>query len=217
MGRFIKKGGIIQAHPNCFKQQLTYPCVTFCLDPDGEYRIVTSYQKITSQPYRSLACSFPQKSIEYNSLLSIIRQLTDSLKLRKIFGIFTIDFIYHKEQNKFWVLGIDPYINDYTSSFYLFDLLMNGTYVSDKNMYLVESNSTNEQSSPQDRLSTRDYIFVPHMHHRNLSKIKIKDFFKEARLQQFNFDIGNKEGICVILLDQMASGVIGLLAVSDSK
>jgi len=55
------------------------------------------------------------------------------------------------------------------------------------------------------------------MHHRNLAKIKIKDFFKEARLEQFNFDIGNKEGICVILLDQMASGVIGLLAVSDSK
>lgn len=38
-----------------------------------------------------------------------------------------------------WVLDMDPYINDYTSSFFLFDILMNGSYFSDKNVYLVEN------------------------------------------------------------------------------
>lgn len=50
-----------------------------------------------------------------------------------------------------------------------------------------------------------------------MGKVKIKDFFRAARLEQFNFDVGNKEGVCVTLLDQLASGVIGLLAVAESK
>ncbi len=60
-------------------------------------------------------------------------------------------------------------------------------------------------------------MFVPHLHHRNLSKVKVKEFFKQARLEQFNFDIGNREGMCVMLLDQLASGLLGLLAVSPSR
>lgn len=50
-----------------------------------------------------------------------------------------------------------------------------------------------------------------------MGKVKIKDFFRAARLEQFNFDVGNKEGVCVTLLDQLASGVIGLLAVAENK
>ena len=48
----------------------------------------------------------------------------------------------------------------------------------------------------------------------NLGRVKIKDFFRAARLEQFNFDVGTKEGVCVTLLDQLASGVVGLLSVA---
>ncbi len=47
--------------------------------------------------------------------------------------------------------------------------------------------------------------------------MKIKDFFKAARMEQFNFDIGNREGVCILLLDQMVSGLLGLLAVAENK
>jgi hypothetical protein len=53
--------------------------------------------------------------------------------------------------------------------------------------------------------------------HSNLGKVKIKDFFRAARLEQFNFDVGNKEGVCVTLLDQLASGVVGLLSVAETR
>lgn len=36
-------------------------------------------------------------------------------------------------------------------------------------------------------------------------------------MEQFNFDIGNREGVCILLLDQMASGLLGLLAVAENK
>ena len=45
----------------------------------------------------------------------------------------------------------------------------------------------------------------------------MKEFFKQARLEQFNFDIANRDGICVMLLDQLGSGLLGLLAVSASR
>ena len=73
---------------------------------------------------------------------SAIRQICESFKLRKIFGYFTLDFICSDAslgvENNSWVIGLDPFINNYTASFFLFDILMGGTYFPDKNMYLVE-------------------------------------------------------------------------------
>lgn len=45
-------------------------------------------------------------------------------------------------------------------------------------------------------------------------KIKIRQFFKQARVERFNFDIGNKEGLCIMLLDALTSGTMSLMAVS---
>ena len=50
-----------------------------------------------------------------------------------------------------------------------------------------------------------------------MEKVRVKEFFKQARLEQFNFDIANRDGICVMLLDQLGSGLLGLLAVSASR
>ena len=55
---------------------------------------------------------------------------------------------------------------------------------------------------------------MPHFFNPNLHKLKIKEFFKRARLEQFNFDIAKKEGLCIMLLDQLTSGVMSLMSVS---
>jgi hypothetical protein len=119
------------------------------------------------------------------------------------------------------VLGIDPFVNDYAASFFLFDMLMDGAYIPEKNAYLVDGQGKEteetEEASLEDRIEGREYVFIPHLHHRNLSHVKVKDFFKQARLEQFNFDVANREGICVMLLDQLGSGLLGLLAVSPTR
>lgn len=53
--------------------------------------------------------------------------------------MFTIDFLVDKENNQHWVIGIDPFLNDYAASYHLFDMLMSGGYLDDKNIYLVET------------------------------------------------------------------------------
>lgn len=60
-----------------------------------------------------------------------------------MFGIFTVDFLVEKEEEKHWVLGIDPFLNDYAASFHLFDILMDGGYMQEKNVYLIDSQNQN--------------------------------------------------------------------------
>ena len=151
IGRFIKKGGIIEAKPPVENRcKLTFPCISFCVEPNGEYNIVTTYEKVMGSPFRSYACSFPQKSVEMSKVDSTIRQICDSFKMRKIFGHFTIDLLcYQNEkqtQQKIWVLDIDPFMNDYTCSFYLFDILMRGSYFPEKNIYLAENEAEDKLS-----------------------------------------------------------------------
>lgn len=55
-----------------------------------------------------------------------------------MFGVFTVDFLVEKETNKYWIIGIDPYLNDYAASYYLFDMLMAGSYMPEKNTYIVD-------------------------------------------------------------------------------
>jgi hypothetical protein len=68
-----------------------------------------------------------------------------------------------------------------------------------------------------DKLSSRKYTFIPYIHHDNLNTVKMKTFFKNARLENVNYDIQNKEGICILLVDQLSSGVLGLLAINREK
>ena len=65
----------------------------------------------------------------------------ESFKLRKLFGYFTLDFVmYEKDSShKSWVVDIDPYLNNFTSSYFIFDTLMEGSFFPEKNLYLIET------------------------------------------------------------------------------
>jgi hypothetical protein len=210
------------------------------MEPDGDLKLFSTYEKILSQPFRSVACSFPQKSLTYEQIMSLCRQLAESFKIRKLFGYFTVDLIFYQKehQTKFWVIGIEPFLNNYAASFYLFDALMEGKFIQDKGVYLAETyleetkdsdsltvrtsatedrRSANYTEASQMGLVTREYIFVPHFLNKNFSRINIKEFFKQARIEEFNFDIAQKSGVCMMLFDELASGEMGLMAVSENR
>ena len=71
--------------------------------------------------------------------MSLCRQLTESFKIRKLFGYFTVDLVcYEKDgQQKYWVTGLEPFLNNYAASYYLFDALMEGKYIQEKGLYLA--------------------------------------------------------------------------------
>lgn len=41
----------------------------------------------------------------------------------------------------------------------------------------------------------------------------MKNFFKMARLEGISYDLQEKKGICMLLVDQLSSGVLGLLSI----
>jgi hypothetical protein len=56
-------------------------------------------------------------------------------------------------------------------------------------------------------------MVLPYIHHEHLNSVKMKTFFKMARLEGINYDLKDKKGMCIMLVDQLSSGVIGLLSV----
>lgn len=99
--------------------------------------------------FRGIGCAFPQKSVDFADLNSLCRKVCESLKIRKIFGNFTLDIVSHKQSSRWWVIDMDPYINDYTSSYYLFDLLMTGSFFPEKNLYLIQHEDTVSHATKQ--------------------------------------------------------------------
>jgi hypothetical protein len=115
---------------------------------------------------------------------------------------------------------------------------MEGKFIQDKGVYLAETyveetkdsdaltvrtsatedrRSANYTEASQMGLVAREYIFVPHFLNKNFSRINIKEFFKQARIEEFNFDIAQKNGVCMMLFDELASGEMGLMAVSENR
>ena len=86
----------------------------------------------------------------------------------------------------------------------MFDALMEGKFLQEKGVYLAEvygeeqkdsdsitvrtsatedRRSANYTENSQSGLVTREYIFVPHFLNKNFSRINIKEFFKQARIE----------------------------------
>lgn len=63
------------------------------MDPLGEFTLVSCYEKITTHSHRTIASAFPQTVMSTAAIHNVIRQLCDAFKLRKIFGVFTVDFL----------------------------------------------------------------------------------------------------------------------------
>lgn len=56
---------------------------------------------------------------------------------------------------------------------------------------------------------------MPFVYHEQLTSVKMKTFFKMARLEGISYDIQGKKGICMVLVDQLSSGVLGVLVVGE--
>jgi hypothetical protein len=234
MCRLVVKGGSIEAYPLLRNEDIKACSISFFNSPKGQLEILCSYEKVITgmQP---IGCSFPQTALTYNTVYNSCKSLSEALQLRGMYGFFTVDFVAFKETKetyyRSWAIGLDCYLNTYTCSFFYFDLLMCGKFLLEEGQYLIDevaidpakgkqaSGKDLEHSAdtlatmPQPTLGERSYIFLPYIHHDYLNTIKMKTFFKMARLENISYDLQEKRGICMLLVDQLSSGVMGLLAI----
>lgn len=176
--------------------------------------MITAFDKISGKEYVNVAMNFPQKSLQDINLKSICQVLGKSLFEKGIFGYITVDLISFPDPFSpgnsnnvlFWAIGLDCFLNHYTTGFFYFDFLMKGKFDETNGKYqLIGVNNE------------RSFIYSPFLHHPGLSNIQYKTFFHMCRIENISFDLERKIGASFLLLDSLQCGVVGLLRVAENE
>ena len=210
--------------------------MSFFMSPNGKLEVITTYEKIHSQPLVAVACKSPQECLPFEAIEKCCDKIKEALYLRGSFGFFTLDLLAFKEKEeaefRYYAIGLDTHLNTYTCSYFYFDALMNGKLMLEEGSYLVEekppikekeyAKSVADQSFDTDitvlnTISTRRYLFAPYVCNPRLNNIELKTFFKFSKIAGIQYDFERKEGTCMLLVDILTSGVLGLLSIYKSE
>jgi hypothetical protein len=93
--------------------------------------------------------------------------------------------------NNFELIGIDPYINSATSSYFM--------------------------SSYFTGFSNPLFLYCPIIVQNGIKNLDFKTFFQFCRLQGISFDINTHSGSIFILLDSLQSSCLSLICISKNK
>ena len=149
---FTHKGGIIEAIPNTNHSKLASPSIFFLIEPDGGLNILGAYDKISGKDFINVSCVYPQQSLPSINLEAICDTVGRALYEKGVFGYTTLDLIAFpdplspKGHPLFWGIGIDCYLNNFSSAYFYFDFLMKGRVDSITGTYVVDINSKSEES-----------------------------------------------------------------------
>lgn len=80
----------------------------------------------------NVACKFPQEIVPHSVVTNCLEKLCGKLAESEGFGFYVLDMICTRRRNDseyfIYMIGLDPYLNNYASSYFYFDALMNGRY-----------------------------------------------------------------------------------------
>ena len=57
---FCKVGGVIEAAPSCLSTKIGNPSIAFFIEPDGQIKVIGSFDKFQSKEFINAGCFFPQ-------------------------------------------------------------------------------------------------------------------------------------------------------------
>ena len=77
LSEFIRNGGIIQAAPSILSKNNGSPGINFFIEPDGAYKVLSTYDKISCYPFITCGYNIPQKSLPKLNVSSILDKLVD--------------------------------------------------------------------------------------------------------------------------------------------
>ncbi|CAD8177263.1 unnamed protein product [Paramecium pentaurelia] len=203
----VNRGGIIEGSPLSRLSQIHSISYNFKVEPDGDVSILGSYEKIKTNDIQTIASFSPQSFLKINQEI-VCNQIAQKLYSKGLIGYFTIDTIgYQLDNNKqgFQVIGLDCFLNQYSSASIYFDFLMRGKLNISTGNYYVED--TNRQSN------VRYSVYCPTIMNEGLDVLQYKTFFQLCRLESISFNLEKKIGSTFILVDSLQSGVISLMTV----
>lgn len=210
---FCKHGGVIEAMPSAFSE-IHSPSVSFLIEPDGKIQVLGSYERFNGKDFVNAGCFYPQTALPDINLESISNAVGQSLYAKGVIGYVSVDllsFPYKTNQSShplFWGIGINCFLNNYTSYLQFFEFLMNGKLNTTSGQYSITKNGEQEE---------RHFMCLNHLHHPGLATLPYKTFFHMCRIEAISFELENSNGITFLLSDSLQSGIITILTISQSN
>jgi hypothetical protein len=90
---FCQSGGVIEAHPNCPRNDLGSPTVSFLIEPDGTVVVVGACDRLEARPFIHGACVAPQRSLPSVNLSAVCGALGGALYQKGVMGHVTVDLL----------------------------------------------------------------------------------------------------------------------------
>lgn len=121
MNEFSRNGGVIQAAPSQLSKKLGSPGITFLIEPNGEVKIISTYEKINAYPFMTCGYMSPQKCLPSLNSEVLIEVLAQKLYQKGVFGYIHLDIISFpdpfdkKVHPLFWMNDLKVCYNDFNS------------------------------------------------------------------------------------------------------
>lgn len=232
--RFCKVGGVIEAAPLCSPAHISMPSIAFFIEPDGNVKLVGSFDRIEATTFVNAGCFFPQTSLPSMNLVTLSRSIGDVLYDKGLIGHVTVDLVSFPNPTQadshplFWAVDISAQLSDNATACLFFDILMEGKLDPETGEYEIETMEGEDDmaiAKPNDKLNIdnivnmqnkrepRNFMFCNFLHHPGLSTIQYKTFFHMCRLEQISFDMEKRQGSTFNMYDSLQSAVIGLMCI----
>lgn len=135
------RGGVIEACPS---RVVGSPQANLFVDPQGNVSVLSTHERIFSQPYRAVGSTFPQTSVPHRALLDAAAAVGGACYRAGAIGHVAVDFVTLQEDPdaggglRLWAVDLAPFPTPSLMAFQLFDFLSVGSFNPVTGGYLVE-------------------------------------------------------------------------------
>eukprot|EP00742_Colponemidia_sp_Colp-10_P007009 GILJ01007522.1.p1 GENE.GILJ01007522.1~~GILJ01007522.1.p1 ORF type:complete len:1129 (-),score=134.43 GILJ01007522.1:199-3585(-) len=223
---FTRVGGVIEAVP---AHILGSPTASILVEPSGDIKLLSTADQLFSRPYVYAGAVIPQQSVSHKLICLKALSVGNILYDKGYIGYASIDFVFTQDpqvpEPVLYGVDLNLHMADLNASFSMFSFLAGGQYNKETGQYLIERKSSAviaDSSNPKEPTEgqewvSRSVVVCNYVFHPSLMGFQHNAFFHMCKLEGISFNLELKVGLSFLLMDSLASGVLGMVAVGISN
>ena len=80
-----------------------HPCVPILIEPNGNVKVLPTFDKYNIDYFKNFICTSPQKSMDNDELNAIGEKMGNFLYKQEIIGYITLEFITFHNGKKYYI------------------------------------------------------------------------------------------------------------------
>ena len=156
----------------------------------------------------------PQSQIPNLNCEALVNVIGSALYKQGVFGYVNLSLLTFPDnktgQPLFWCKSFRLGLDEYFSTLFMVDALSHAVSLS-------VNNSMAEMANDLFHLSSKCFIYLPLLYHPQLAQYQYRELFAKCRKEGISFDTERKQGSLILLTDEIAAGVLSLVAIKDSQ